>query len=125
MQVDQMNLQRSGITMIRDRGNIKWTAMMLPEHVQRLRIWQREDEQIAKPAFDEWTLQALEEELLQAYYGKKEVLLEVWNQQTSTKYQGIITTLMSEEKKLCLHDSEQRKNNWISVEFILNLKMFE
>lgn len=111
--------------MIRNRGNIKWTAMMLPEHVQRLRNWQREDQQMAKPAFDEWTLQALEEELLQAYYGKKEVLLEVWNQQTSTQYRGIITTLISEEKKLCLHNVTQCENNWISVEFILNVKVFE
>ena len=41
--------------MLRDRGNIKWTAMMLPEHVQRLRTWQQEDQQITKPTFDEWT----------------------------------------------------------------------
>ncbi|SIT81246.1 YolD-like family protein [Edaphobacillus lindanitolerans] len=26
--------------MIRDRGNIKWTAMMLPEHLRLLREWQ-------------------------------------------------------------------------------------
>ena len=29
--------------MIRDRGRIKWTAMMLPEHVSQLREWQAED----------------------------------------------------------------------------------
>ncbi len=30
--------------MIRDRGNIKWTAMMLPEHVKLLREWQEQDQ---------------------------------------------------------------------------------
>ncbi|WAA13832.1 YolD-like family protein [Fervidibacillus halotolerans] len=30
--------------MIRDRGRIKWTAMMLPEHVKLLREWTKEDE---------------------------------------------------------------------------------
>lgn len=30
--------------MIRDRGNIKWTAMMLPEHLKLLREWQEEEE---------------------------------------------------------------------------------
>lgn len=29
--------------MLRDRGKIKWTALMLPEHVERLRAWQAED----------------------------------------------------------------------------------
>ncbi|WP_397536971.1 YolD-like family protein [Rummeliibacillus pycnus] len=111
--------------MIRDRGNIKWTAMMLPEHVQRLRTWQQETQQIAKPAFDEWTLQALEEELMQAYYGKKEVLLEVWHQRLSTQYRGVITKLKSEEKKICLYDAKQLVNNWIEIEFILCIKVLE
>ncbi|MDW0109492.1 YolD-like family protein [Sporosarcina aquimarina] len=29
--------------MLQDRGKIKWTALMLPEHVERLRSWQAED----------------------------------------------------------------------------------
>lgn len=29
--------------MLRDRGRIKWTAMMLPEHVRLLREWQEEE----------------------------------------------------------------------------------
>lgn len=29
--------------MIRDRGRIKWTSMMLPEHVKLLRDWTKED----------------------------------------------------------------------------------
>ncbi|MET3574841.1 YolD-like family protein [Bhargavaea ullalensis] len=35
--------------MIRDRGNIKWTAMMLPEHLKLLREWQ-EGEERREPA---------------------------------------------------------------------------
>jgi len=97
--------------------------MMLPEHVQRLRNWQQEMQQIAKPAFDEWTLQALGEELMQAYYGKKEVLLEAWHEKTSIQYKGVITKLKSEEKKICLCDTEQLINNWIEVEVILHIKI--
>ena len=99
--------------------------MMLPEHVQRLRIWRQETQQIAKPAFDEWTLQALEEELMQAYHGKKEVVLEAWHQQTSIQYRGVITTLNSEEKKLCLYDTTQRMNNWVEVGYILHIGVLE
>jgi len=35
--------------MIRDRGNIKWTAMMLSEHVTELRRWQDEDHYEERP----------------------------------------------------------------------------
>ncbi|MBE1553865.1 YolD-like family protein [Sporosarcina limicola] len=45
--------------MIRDCGTKKWTAMMLPEHVQQLREWQDEDktpnrQQPHKQQFEEW-----------------------------------------------------------------------
>lgn len=111
--------------MLRDRGNIKWTAMMLPEHVQQLKKWQQETKQIAKPAFDEWTLQALEEELLQAYYCKKEVVLEVWHQQTSMEYRGMITILNHEEKKVRLYNTKQNIERWVGVECILHIKTLE
>lgn len=39
--------------MIRDRGAIKWTAMMLPEHVKVLRDWAEEDTFQQKPDLDE------------------------------------------------------------------------
>ncbi|MGX9133065.1 YolD-like family protein [Rummeliibacillus sp. JY-2-4R] len=111
--------------MLRDRGNIKWTAMMLPEHVQRLRNWQQETKQIAKPIYDEWTLQALGEELMQAYCGQKEVLLEVWHQQASTEYRGIITALNNEDKKLCLYNIIKSQTSWIEAELILHVRIFD
>lgn len=48
--------------MIRDRGHIKWTAMMLPEHVGQLREWQKEDyfqqrQQPDEQQLEEWDLQ--------------------------------------------------------------------
>ncbi|MBD7985938.1 YolD-like family protein [Sporosarcina sp. Sa2YVA2] len=47
--------------MLRDRGRIKWTAMMLPEHIAQLRDWQKEDdfEQRQQPdeqQLEEWNL---------------------------------------------------------------------
>lgn len=99
--------------------------MMLPEHVQRLRSWRQEEEQISKPAFDEWTLQALEEELIQAYCCRKEAILEVWHQQKGVEYKGVITSLNSEAKKLCLYNTEENKNHWIEVALVLHIKILE
>ncbi|WLD91922.1 YolD-like family protein [Alkalihalobacillus sp. AL-G] len=44
---------------IRDRGNIKWTAMMLPEHVKLLRDWKEEDRIQQKPDLDEQKLEEM------------------------------------------------------------------
>ncbi|MFX3674835.1 MAG: YolD-like family protein [Paenisporosarcina sp.] len=45
--------------MLRDRGRIKWTAMMLPEHVRLLREWQEEEGhtksvEVDEQQFEEW-----------------------------------------------------------------------
>ncbi|MBD1378737.1 YolD-like family protein [Metabacillus arenae] len=47
--------------MIRDRGNIKWTSMMLPEHVKLLREWKEEERYQTKPALDEQQLEEFNE----------------------------------------------------------------
>lgn len=39
--------------MLRDRGRIKWTAMMLPEHVKMLRVWQQEEGRVKAVEVDE------------------------------------------------------------------------
>ena len=43
--------------MLRDRGNIKWTALMLPEHIERLRAWQAEDDLQIRKEPDEQQLE--------------------------------------------------------------------
>ncbi|WHY70345.1 YolD-like family protein [Fictibacillus enclensis] len=45
--------------MIKDRGSLKWTSMMLPEHVKHLREWEQEDRDAAED--HEWDEQLLEE----------------------------------------------------------------
>ncbi|WP_257347878.1 YolD-like family protein [Pseudalkalibacillus decolorationis] len=51
---------------IRDRGNIKWTAMMLPEHVKLLRDWKEEDRIQQKPELDEQKLEEMNEIIYEA-----------------------------------------------------------
>jgi len=44
---------------IRDRGRIKWTSMMLPEHVKLLRDWKKEDEWESKAQLDEQKIEEM------------------------------------------------------------------
>lgn len=59
--LQQMEYKR-GEKVIRDRGNIKWNAMMLPEHVKVLREWREKDKYEEKPTLDEGALQDLNEQ---------------------------------------------------------------
>ncbi|WP_399632627.1 YolD-like family protein [Sporosarcina sp. SG10008] len=51
--------------MIRDR--IKWTAMMLSEHIRELRIWMKEDNYKERPELDNYDLQGIQEEVEVAF----------------------------------------------------------
>lgn len=52
--------------MIRDRGRIKWTAMMLPEHVKLLRDLVKEDQYEQKKDIDEQHLEEMNEIIAEA-----------------------------------------------------------
>ncbi|MGP4061525.1 YolD-like family protein [Halobacillus sp. H74] len=43
----------------RDRGTIKWTSLMLPEHVEMIKKVWKEDERIEKPILDEQQLEEI------------------------------------------------------------------
>lgn len=61
--------------MIRDRGKIKWTSMMLPEHVKLLREWVREDNFEESKEVDEQYLEVINERISEAIeYGKRIVI---------------------------------------------------
>ena len=77
---------------IKDRGNIKWQGLMLKEHVEMLRKWYKEDEEVPKPDLDEWDLQAFQEELDLAYKRKCEVYIETWKDKEITQHRGVIVS---------------------------------
>lgn len=77
---------------IKDRGRIKWTAMMLPEHVQMLREWQQEDRYNVKPCLDEFDLEAIFEEIGLAYKRQCSVEIRVW-QNGSKSCSGIVSAI--------------------------------
>ncbi|MDN4525227.1 YolD-like family protein [Fictibacillus fluitans] len=57
--------------MIKDRGSLKWTSMMLPEHVKQLREWEQEDTGAADEGH-EWDEQLMEEMNRQILFAMEE-----------------------------------------------------
>ncbi|OIJ22025.1 hypothetical protein BKP45_04935 [Anaerobacillus alkalidiazotrophicus] len=45
---------------LKDRGNIKWTSLMLPEHVEMLRKWADDLNKVPRPMLDEQQWEEIE-----------------------------------------------------------------
>jgi hypothetical protein len=72
--------------MLKDRGSIKWTTLMLPEHVKALREWdyhERHDE--VKPNLDEDQLVEMDFILQKALHDNLRVLIRFYNNKHKQK----------------------------------------
>ncbi|TCP24503.1 YolD-like protein [Scopulibacillus darangshiensis] len=52
--------------MVKDRGTIKWTSLMLPEHMTALRQWKADYKKIEKPILDEQEYEEIDRVLCDA-----------------------------------------------------------
>lgn len=89
---------------IKDRGRIKWTAMMLPEHTVELRDWYAEDDLTDRPELSEWDLAAIQEEIEIAFKRKCETLVKTWSDGKVILHQGTIENIDLHNKTILLAD---------------------
>ena len=75
---------------VRDRGKIKWTALMLPEHVRELRQWQEDSEKVKRPELDEFDLQTMQEEVARALSSRLETRITSWRDGKLTYHGGVL-----------------------------------
>lgn len=73
--------------MIRDRGKMKWTSMMLPEHVKLLRDWAKEDAYEKRKEMDEQYLEVMNNTISEAMeFGQSMMITHYHNR----KYELVI-----------------------------------
>jgi|SRR5690606_1932361 len=90
--------------MVHDRGTIKWTSLMLPEHVELLkRIW-NEDKKVVKPNLDEQELEVLNNQILQAFHQKQCIQIEYYYDNQRLEIRGIIKKLDSLHQMIVIKD---------------------
>lgn len=106
--------------MIRDRGRIKWTAMMLPEHVNMLREWAKEDKWEQTKILDEQALEKLDEILTEAYHKKKRVKIEYEMNHCYETLDGFVHHCDQNVKEIFLKD-EQGEMHSLMLEKIINI----
>ena len=90
----------------RDRGNIKWNALMLPEHVKLLREWQAEDKKVAKPKLDEWQLEEMNKQLQLAYEQNLPIIINFWRDDAYYTITSKLLRFDINEKKLYFSTGE-------------------
>ncbi|MCS1393078.1 YolD-like family protein [Lysinibacillus boronitolerans] len=88
--------------MLRDRGNMKWTAMMLPEHLVKIREWKQEQFYDKKRELTEWELEEIEQTIQRAYKMQKLVRLTLWDQNKLRDEVGMVTGTNAYKKQLLL-----------------------
>ncbi len=82
-----------------DRGQLKWGALMLPEHVRMLREWEADDPSNARPRLGEEEFRLLEEEIGIAYQRQCLVELHYWNT-SHARVNGTIADIEIERRLL-------------------------
>lgn len=91
--------------MLRDRGTIKWTSLMLPEHVQILKDMWEEDKLKTPPQLDEQALQQLNDICLHAFENQQTVRIIQFKDGDFIDLEGVIERLIPEERSMKLKTS--------------------
>ena len=75
---------------VRDRGKKKWTAMMLPEHIEELRKWQEDMDKVKRPELDEFDLETMQEEVARALTSGLETRITTWVDGQFHYHRGVV-----------------------------------
>ncbi|KZE66333.1 hypothetical protein AWM68_08180 [Fictibacillus phosphorivorans] len=94
--------------MIRDRGTIKWTAMMLPEHVKMLRDHQDGLDYGRKPELDEQKYEEFNETICVAMEENQTLMFTYFEKGRSAELKGQVHYVDEFKKELRVMDEADK-----------------
>ncbi|MEC1289398.1 YolD-like family protein [Bacillus mojavensis] len=94
--------------MLRDRGTIKWTSMMLPEHLTQLKQDLIDVSKIEKPSLDDQQIEEMDLLVSEALEFNKELKLKLFNNGFVENVAGRVHYINFEQQKL--HVKDQNDN---------------
>ncbi|CAI6267552.1 SPbeta prophage-derived putative protein YolD [Bacillus subtilis] len=108
--------------MLRDRGTIKWTSMMLPEHLTQLKQDLIDVSKIEKPALDDQQIEEMDILVSEALEFNKELKFKLFNNGFVEKVTGRVHYINFEQQKLHIKDQNDNTiyinmNNIIGVTY--------
>ena len=106
--------------MIKDRGNKKWTSLMLVDHKRKLKKLKQNQNNKEKPELEEHKLQELNYRLKKAIKENLEVSIKYYHKKDFLYYQGKIQQI--QEKIIILKNDENiyklKADNILDIKFI-------
>src|SRR5690625_6057510 len=102
--------------MIKDRGTIKWTSLMLPEHVQLLKQLWEEEEQQNEPILDEQMKEIIARKLINSYKYGTNIHMKLYEDGQFYMYKGIVTCIRKHSKTVILNDEKK-----VAIEQIISI----
>ncbi|WP_181350785.1 YolD-like family protein [Thalassobacillus sp. CUG 92003] len=92
-----------------DRGSIKWTSLMLPEHVEMIKAAWEEDEHVEKGTLDEQQIEAINFTLEQAVEEQLVVEIKYYNGSGYSYVQGKVKAVESRSRDVhCIQEKTQQ-----------------
>ncbi|SDN16100.1 YolD-like protein [Psychrobacillus sp. OK028] len=92
------------LSKLQDRGNKKWVAMMLPEHVALLREYSKEIKREPRPDLNEWDYDAINHTLDEAIKSKADTKVKLWRDGTFIYKRGIVESVDLRRRVIELED---------------------
>ncbi|MCB7159976.1 YolD-like family protein [Bacillus subtilis] len=108
--------------MLRDRGTIKWTSMMLPEHLAQLKQDLIDVSKIEKPSLDNQQIEEMDILVSEALEFNKELKFKLFNNGFVENVTGRVHYINFEQQKLHVKDQNDNTvyinmNNIIGVTY--------
>ena len=108
--------------MLRDRGTIKWTSLMLPEHLTQLKQDLIDVSKIEKPSLDDQQIEEMDLLVSEALEFNKELRFKLFNNGFVENVTGRVHYINFEQQKLHVKDQNDNTiyinmNNIIGVTY--------
>jgi YolD-like protein len=95
--------------LIRDRGNFKWTSLMLPEHVKELRSYIHEEYyDMPEPGLDEQQMVEMNEVMLEVMEYNVPLVLIVYRNKRLSSFSGHIHYMDTHNMQLRILDQSNK-----------------
>jgi hypothetical protein len=113
-------MQNEVMLMLKDRGTIKWTSLMLPEHVEQLKKLWDDDKLTHKPLLDDQELEEMSLECINAYENDLTVEIIVHMEGNANAIQGKIMKIDQQNQQLSIQTADTLEK--VSFSKIVHLK---
>ncbi len=107
---------------LKDRGNKKWTSLMLVEHKKRLKKLKEKEKHLEKPELDEQIKEEINLKMMQALNHNLKIKLTYFNTNSFFECKGKIKEIDSIEKYVKIVDDNKLEKK-IILENIIGLTL--